>query len=80
MSTAQQIKEIYNYIRNADDRLVGMIYALVKEDSERIVAYSVDGKPLNKERYAKEVEHAEKDIANGKFTTQEALEQEIENW
>jgi len=47
---------------------------------EEVVAYTVDGKPLTKSAYKKELLEAETEIEQGKFTTQEDLERESENW
>jgi len=47
---------------------------------EEIVAYTVDGKPLTKSAYKKELLDAEAEIERGEFTTQEDLEKEAENW
>ena len=47
---------------------------------EKIVAYSIDGKPLNKDEYLNEILEAEKDIEKGNFTTHEDLKKEIETW
>ena len=49
-------------------------------DREEIVAYTVDGKPLTREAYIKEIKKAEKDIENGNYTTHEQLLEEIKKW
>lgn len=49
-------------------------------ESEMIVAYTVEGKPLTEQQYNKRLKKAEEQIAKGKFTTQEDLEKEIEKW
>ena len=47
---------------------------------EEIVAYTVDGKPLTKSAYKKEILEAEAEIERGEFTTQEDLEKESDDW
>lgn len=49
-------------------------------ERETIVAYSVTGKPLTIKEYNDNLSEAEKQIAEGKFKTQEELEKDLENW
>jgi hypothetical protein len=49
-------------------------------DSEMIVAYTVDGKPLTRELYNKRLQESEKQLLSGEYTTQEDLEKESESW
>ena len=49
-------------------------------EKEMIVGYTVEGKPLTKAAYDKRLAKAEKQIAAGKYTTQEDLEKEAANW
>lgn len=51
-----------------------------KLDSEMIVAYMVDGRPLTLDAYNERLEIAEKQIAAGRVVSQEELEKESENW
>jgi len=47
---------------------------------EEVVVYTVNGKPLTKSAYKKELLEAEAEIEQGEFTTQEDLEKESDNW
>ncbi len=49
-------------------------------DKEVIVAYTIDGKPLTKEDYNKNLKEAEKEIESGDFITQEELEKKSAKW
>ncbi len=49
-------------------------------EKEMIVGYTVEGKPLTKAAYDKRLAKAEKQIAAGKFTSQDDLEKEASNW
>ena len=49
-------------------------------DKEVIVAYTIDGKPLTKEQYNKNLVAAEKQIKAGNFITHENLEKESAKW
>jgi len=53
---------------------------LKKEQQEEIVAYTVEGQPLTRSQYKKELLDAEAEIERGDYTTQEDLEKESENW
>ena len=69
------------YVKGADERLLNVLKAVVESYQETdIVAYDIDGRPLTKKEYSAELSETEKDIANGKFVSQEALERESENW
>ena len=49
-------------------------------DKEMIVGYTADGTPLTKESYNNRLKEAEMQILAGKYTTQEDLEKESDNW
>ena len=49
-------------------------------EKEMIVAYTTEGKPLTLKSYNKRLEKAEKEIAEGKITSHEGLEQEMKKW
>ena len=49
-------------------------------EKEMIVGYTVEGKPLTKGAYDKRLAKAVKQIAAGKFTSQDDLEKEASNW
>jgi hypothetical protein len=49
-------------------------------EKEMVVGYTIEGKPLTKAAYDKRLAKAEKQIAAGKYTTQEDLEKESANW
>ena len=58
----------------------------IKEDvdvlkaKEYIVAYTIEGKPLNNDEYINEILKAEKEIEDGIFITHEDLKKDIEGW
>jgi len=49
-------------------------------DSEMIVAYTVEGKPLTKAMYNERLHLAEQQLQSGEFITQEDIEKEAEDW
>ncbi len=74
----QLIQEVFK-IEKPDilDKLEKLLKA---ESSNEIVASTVEGQPLTKAEYKKELQKAEQEVLKGEFTTQENLEREIENW
>lgn len=58
--------------------LLKKINALV--DEEMVVGYTVDGDPLTQEEYNKRLQIAEEQLLSGKYTSQNDLEDEAENW
>jgi hypothetical protein len=49
-------------------------------DNEMVVAYTANGNPLTKSMYNDRLKIAEQQLQSGNFTSQEDLENEIENW
>lgn len=47
---------------------------------KKIVAYTIEGKPLTKKEYKQQLIEAEKENERGEFVTQENLEKESDNW
>ena len=75
-------ESVLNYVQNADSRFLKLVKALADsyDEEDEIVAYTVEGKPLTRTAYHKELIASENEIDKGKFTTQEDLEKESENW
>ena len=73
--------DVLQYIDKADVRLLKVVKAVMESYwDEEIVAYTIDGLPLNKESYKNELNEALEEINRGEFTSQEDLEKESENW
>jgi mevalonate pyrophosphate decarboxylase len=79
---ALELKDnLLQYIEKADERLLKVVKAVMESYWEdEVVAYTIDGKPLNKLAYKNELEEALNEIKQGDFTTQEDLEKEAEKW
>lgn len=73
-------QRIHQYIEMADERLLRIVDAIIKEDQNTIVAYTVSGKPLTLSEYKEELAKSETEITEGKFISDEDLGKEIENW
>ena len=78
MGTVQIREELYNYIEAADPRLLKMLYAVAKEYTQDDFAFP--GESMNKETLKKRIFAAKSRIKAGEFTTQEDLENEMEEW
>lgn len=80
MTTIEIKTRINKLLDQADDRLLQMIYAMLREDDKTIVAHTTEGKPLTRKAYKKELELSHKEIKQGNTITLEDLEKEIEQW
>jgi len=87
-------QKIQLQIENADERLLRIVSSVcdnyLNEEtvletaknsvSEPIVAYDSIGKPLTLEQYNKEIDKGIDDFNNGRFISQDDLENEIDSW
>jgi uncharacterized coiled-coil DUF342 family protein len=83
MSTAEIRKELQSYINKADERFINMVYAMAKEyskNSEQIVGYQPDGRPVTKIELLNDLKEADEQIERGEYLTIEELEREANNW
>lgn len=72
--TERKNRFIEQFIQIDDENRIKQFEALLNQE---IVAYTVQGKPLNKEEYKKEVLLAEE---SGSYISMEELEKQIESW
>jgi len=49
-------------------------------ERNRIVAHTVDGRPLNREDYIKEIEKGLMDVAEGRTFSSEEVKEKIRSW
>tara|TARA_R110002050_G_scaffold131595_3_gene253461 strand:+ start:175 stop:420 length:246 start_codon:yes stop_codon:yes gene_type:complete len=74
-------EKVLSYIREADDDTLRMVNEVIENYiTNDIVAYSMNGEPLCKEKYIKSIQAADASINKGEFTTVEDLENEVGNW
>ncbi|VAW13319.1 hypothetical protein MNBD_BACTEROID01-1901 [hydrothermal vent metagenome] len=74
-------EELHNYINQADERFLKMVYAMSKEyQGPGIVGYNVDGSPITKESLVKRAKAASQRVKSGDFITQEEVEKEVGDW
>ena len=74
--------EIIKFLLNSNKESVlsKFISIIDKENIEKIVSHSIDGRPLTMEQYHAELKEAEEEIEKGDFLTSEDLEKEIASW
>ena len=78
MKVVQIKEELYNYIESGDTRLLKMLYAVAQTYIEE--DYTLSGLPMDRATLQSRIQAAKSRIAAGKFTTQEDLEREMEEW
>lgn len=81
MEAIELRKHLLRTINAADDRLLNVVNAVIEsyKDNE-IVAFSVEGEPLTRNAYRKELREAEEQVLRGEYLSQKELEQEVKNW
>ncbi len=75
-------EELAQYIlHTAKDSVIAKFKAILeKENTEEIVAYTVEGKPLNASQYKAEIQKGLDDIKAGRVTSHEDLLKEVQTW
>lgn len=63
-----------------DASLIEEIKSLVKNKTNPVMGFNIDGTPLSKSQLISQIEKAETRIDSGVFVSQESLEKESENW
>ncbi|MCH6232572.1 hypothetical protein [Cognataquiflexum rubidum] len=78
MGETQIRHELYQFIDEADERLLILLYAVAKEYTQE--DFTKPGEPLSEEALKKRILNAKSRIKAGQFTTHEDLEKEFEIW
>ncbi len=78
MGTAQLKEELHQYVDRGDKKLLHMMKAVAKAYFED--DYTLPGDPMSIEQYKDRIKEAKSNIEAGHFTTQEDLEQEMQQW
>lgn len=77
----QKKNELVNWLLSLNDESkLKKIIALKSVLDNEVVAHTVSGYPVDKEEYINMVKEADERISQGKYTTIEDLEKEIESW
>ena len=74
-------EELHEYISQADENALKIIYEMSKEFKRaKVVGYRTDGTPISHKDLIDRVKLASQQVKAGNYITQEELEKEIENW
>ncbi|HKK59154.1 MAG TPA: hypothetical protein VJ937_06725 [Salinivirga sp.] len=73
--------ELHDFINQADERFLKMIYAMSKEYKKPAnVGYNPDGSSITEIDLKNRVKSASKRVKSGDYLTQEEVEKEVKNW
>jgi hypothetical protein len=72
--------KVHQQIDNSDETILIQVFNLLEHHASKTIAYDAAGNSLTIQQYNEEIDKGIKDIKDGKFLSQEALENEIENW
>jgi hypothetical protein len=79
MNTSQIRKELHKYIDKGDERFLRLVHAIAtnyKSDED----FTLPGPPMDAETYKGRIRNAKERVKAGYYTTQEDLEEEMEQW
>lgn len=77
MGETQIRNELYQFIDDADERLLKLLYAVAKEYTQE--DFTKPGEPMSEEALKKRVLTAKSRVKTGQFTTHENLEKSLKN-
>ncbi|MDA3893852.1 MAG: hypothetical protein PF517_19500 [Salinivirgaceae bacterium] len=81
MGVPELRNELHDFINQADERFLKMVYAMSREyKNPVIVGYNADGSPMSQQALKNRVKAASKRVKSGDFLTQEEVESEVKNW
>lgn len=81
MNVEAKKNELIQWILNLTEADLALLEVIKEKNlSNDIVAYTVDGKPLNLAQYQDELDEAEKEIERGDFLSSTQLDKEISTW
>ena len=75
MNTSQIREVLHQYIGEADNRFIQLVYGMMKEDKKGNAVYTVQGVPLTQQQYKAEIDKSRKQYEQRDYITQEELEQ-----
>jgi len=84
MNTMELRHKLLQHINTADERLLRIVNAVFEsyresgvQEEEEIVAYTVNGEPLTRERYVELNDQAEASYHKGQFTAHEQIKEKF---
>ena len=77
---AEKLLLIERLLQVRDIDVIEQVQELLKKESNPVVGYEADGRPITQQDFIKKIEQAEMEYSKGNFQTIDALEKESENW
>jgi ketol-acid reductoisomerase len=79
---ATKLELIQEFLSVKKESVLEKVREVLLENSNKneIVAYTTSGKPMNSEQYKAKIQRGLDDIENGRFTSDQDLEKEIQSW
>ncbi len=65
-----------------NEKLISKLESLLKKEKSKdeIVGFTIEGKPMTKETYIRDIDEARLQMKEGEHLSQEELEKQSENW
>lgn len=77
MITNELREELHNYIEEADETFLRMVYAMSEEYTRsKIVGYKTDGSPITESDLIERARNASRRVKSGEYIDQEEIEKE----
>ena len=74
-------EEIIRRIKITDEEwIIRSIQKLLNIPTDNIIAYTIEGKPLTRELFLREILDSSNEAKSGNYTTDEDLEEEMRSW
>ncbi len=81
MGNEEKRQELIQYIQEADERFLNMVYAMSQEYIKKDVAgYRPDGTPLSHEDVRQRAKAASQRVKDGQYISHEEVKKEVKNW
>ncbi len=76
---AEKYSLIEELIKVQDIQIITQLKTMLR-NREQVVAYETNGQPITEAQMRSDILDAKERINSGKYTTQENLEKEVDNW
>ncbi|HRK55094.1 MAG TPA: hypothetical protein PK185_14335 [Cyclobacteriaceae bacterium] len=77
---AEKLLLIEQLLLVRDAQVIEQVRELLKRESNPIIGYEADGRPITQQDFIKTIEQSEKEYEQGNYQTIENLEKESETW
>lgn len=77
---AEKLMLIEQLLRIRDNRVIEQVKELLKKESNPVVGYEANGRPITQRDFIKMIEQAEKEHGSGNYQGVDEVEKESEGW